>query len=117
MITIAELTSMEELDKLLSESSGTDEIVFLKYSPVCTISFVAVSIFNRWVNITKSDKNINIFKINVIASRDVSNKIAEIYEIRHESPQMIWLKNDGSVKWNGSHHLITEQTLNKLLDE
>lgn len=117
MITIEEVTSIEELEKYINEPNHNEELVILKYSPVCTISFVAVNVLNRWVKITESEKTIRIIKINVIAARDVSNKVAEIYGIRHESPQMVWLKSDGSLKWNGSHHMITEPTLNKLLDE
>ena len=35
-------------------------------------------------------------------ARDVSNRVAEQYSIRHESPQVLYIK-DGMVVWNTSH--------------
>ena len=42
--------------------------------------------------------------------RDVSNRVAEQYSIKHESPQVLYIK-DGMVVWNTSHWNIKKDAL------
>tara|TARA_B100000767_G_scaffold64011_1_gene60138 strand:- start:2357 stop:2581 length:225 start_codon:yes stop_codon:yes gene_type:complete len=55
------------------------------------------------------DNNISDVKyylIDVIKNREVSNKIASVYNINHESPQLIVIKN-GELVHNSSHSDIS----------
>ena len=38
------------------------------------------------------------------------NEIADYFEIKHESPQAIWIK-DGKATWHASHKDITQEAL------
>ena len=48
--------------------------------------------------------------IDVIEQRSMSMAIAESLDVRHESPQLIMLK-DGNVNAHGSHHQLTPDTV------
>lgn len=52
----------------------------------------------------------------VIEDRPVSNKIAEDFGIKHESPQ-IFLLEDGEVRWNTSHWKITQSSIKEAVSQ
>lgn len=114
MLSIEEVSKVEDLDEILKEQADENAIILFKYSPYCTISFVADKVIEKWLKKSSDKENLTILKINVISARPLSNYIAEKYEVKHESPQLFWLdKNE--VKWHGSHHMITEIKLDELL--
>ena len=47
-----------------------------------------------------------LYYLDLLAHRDISNKIAEDFGIRHESPQLIVIQNGDEVN-NASHQDIT----------
>lgn len=49
--------------------------------------------------------NVDMHFINVVKNREVSNRVASEFEIRHESPQAILIDN-GKVIWHASHGSI-----------
>ena len=51
----------------------------------------------------------------VIEDRPVSNHIAEEFEIKHESPQIL-LFDDGKVSWSTSHWKITRDSIKEALN-
>ena len=116
MKELIEINTLEEFEKNISDSQITNNTVIFKYSPYCTISFVADNVIKLWFKRMEDDTDVRILKVNVISARPLSNGIAEKYKIRHESPQLIWLNKSGEVKWQGSHHRITEEILNSNLE-
>ena len=50
--------------------------------------------------------NVKYYLIDVIKNREVSNEIASVYNINHESPQLIVIKN-GELVHNSSHSDIS----------
>jgi monothiol bacilliredoxin len=50
----------------------------------------------------------------VVEDRSVSNFVAERCRVRHESPQLIMLK-DGRVLWHDSHEGITQRAIEQHL--
>ena len=50
--------------------------------------------------------NIKYFLIDVLKNREISNKIASVFNIDHESPQLIIVKN-GELVHNSSHSDIS----------
>ena len=48
------------------------------------------------------EREVPAYYLYVQDARDVSNRVAEQYSIRHESPQVLYIK-DGMVVWNTSH--------------
>ena len=98
------LTETEEINKI-KEESYVQAVLLFKHSTRCSISSVALSRFEKaWQNVVESN-SIKPYMINVIKDRPVSNYIAEVWKIRHESPQALLIK-DGECKYHASHFEI-----------
>lgn len=95
-------------------AEGYNVIIF-KYSPACSISYYVEKSFDEWFENLPEETKLVAVKINVIESRGLSREIASEFNIRHESPQAIWLGGDGNVKWQASHSSINSGELNSLL--
>ncbi|AMA73833.1 MULTISPECIES: bacillithiol system redox-active protein YtxJ [Aneurinibacillus] len=99
-----ELTSIEELNQFLEKNP---EAILLKHSTTCPISSQAYDEFMKYV---KSVETKPWALIIVQTARPVSNEIADRFGVKHESPQVLYIK-DGSVAWHTSHWNITEKNL------
>ncbi|WP_010136021.1 bacillithiol system redox-active protein YtxJ [Ochrovirga pacifica] len=97
------LVDVAQLETLIEESK-TQEVVIFKHSTRCSISS---SVLNRFKNQVGASDTYKLYYLDLIANRDVSNAIAEKFEIVHQSPQAIFLK-DGKVKQHDSHYGILE---------
>lgn len=113
MSQLKELRTEEDLGQVWEKS--TEKPVYLfKLSTTCPISANAFAEFESFLGSTEED--IEPYFVKVRETREISNKIAEETEIRHESPQILLIK-DKEVLWNASHTNITEQSLEKALKE
>ncbi len=102
---IQELASEKEWGELLEKS--TEKLVLLfKHSTSCPVSAEAYQEFRSFVEKHTSDPY-EYGLVKVIESRPVSNKIAEELDVKHQSPQLIVIK-DNAVRWHDSHWRITE---------
>lgn len=101
------LSTLEELDKLEKESFEKPVMLF-KHSTRCNISGTALNRLERaW---KESYNNIKPVYLDLIAHRDVSNAIEEKWDVEHQSPQMIVLK-DGNAVYDASHLSIQASDL------
>jgi len=105
-----ELKKITEFKKIVAAENSIKEVIIFKYSPVCPISRRIEIEFDKWIEINNLD--IELFKINVITSRELSNHIANYFSIIHESPQLIWLNKQFKVKASKSHFQINDEFLN-----
>lgn len=80
----------------------------LKNSPICPISRSARTVFEKFSE--TCDESITLFIVDVIHNRDISKQIEYKSELRHESPQILYLEN-GEVKWHASHWDIKSSSL------
>ena len=80
-----ELTSTSQVDSI-TEEYLTSTIVIFKHSTRCSISSMALSGFERNWN---KEVECNLYFIDLIAHRDVSQKLAELSGVIHQSPQAI----------------------------
>lgn len=88
------LTSEVELQALIDNSHSKD-CVLLKHSTTCPISSIAkLRIDDDWD--LDSDK-VQLYYLDLLSYRSISNKIAEKFETVHESPQILIIKNGRSV--------------------
>jgi len=97
-----ELTTEEGLEKAI-QRSFEQPVALFKHSTRCSISTMAKSRLERSWNLT--DK-IDIYYLDLIAFRSVSNQIASVLEVQHESPQIIVLKG-GKAVYHTSHNDIS----------
>ena len=107
------LDSLKDWEKIFSNKISEKETIILKTSHRCPISFFAKKQFESWIKNLSDDNNLTIYEIDVIYQRDISNRIAEDTQITHESPQVIWLNKDRSVKFYLNHSSINENNLSK----
>ncbi len=108
------LKNLDEWEKFKS-SNNTKETVIFKFSPKCSISLAAEKEFSNWLEALDENTNLNVFKVDVLNSKPLSQSLANEFNIKHESPQIIWLDKKGKVKWDTSHHSITKDALNEKL--
>lgn len=94
--------------KELNEQSLPETCLVFKHSTACSISANAAE------EVKQLNTTLPVYWINVIEQRPISNWIESTYEIRHESPQMIYLK-DGSPVQSWSHREVTRANVESAL--
>jgi bacillithiol system protein YtxJ len=103
------LTSQQELDLLIKNSEIAPKIIF-KHSTRCSLSASALNRLNE------ATKNIDIYIIDIINYRDISNMIAQTLQVRHQSPQLL-VVNNGICSFQTSHMDISASILYDHLPE
>lgn len=103
------ITSIDQLDQLTAESK-TKPILIFKHSRSCSISKATLDRLERNWNLD----GVKTYFLDLLTYRDVSNAIAKIFEVQHESPQVLIVDNGKSI-YDRSHFDITFQDIkNKL---
>ncbi len=93
-----EPAQLEEINK----SSYERPLVIFKHSTRCSISSMAKSRLER----STPPEGIDFYYLDLIRHRTISNKLAEDYDVWHESPQVLLIK-DGACIYDESHNGIT----------
>ncbi len=94
------LTSEEQLATLAEESKNQPVVIF-KHSTICSISSTAKSRLERqWAE--AGFDSVKPYYLDLLRYRPVSNLIADVFRVRHESPQLLLIQ-DGVCTYNGSH--------------
>lgn len=100
-MTWVNLTSMDQLDEI-KKASGFSLI--FKHSTRCSISLMAKKNFELdWSVIPEDTK---LYFLDLISYRDISNQIAEIFQVAHQSPQILLIK-DGDCVLESTHSDIS----------
>jgi len=93
------------LENLLNNSNQRAIVVF-KHSNSCPISAMA------YREMEQLDSEVVL--VDVQSAREVSRQLADITGIRHESPQVIVLRN-GKAVWSASHFDVKAREVAKVL--
>jgi len=113
MSDVKELLTTEDLEGMWETS--TEKFVYLfKKSTTCPLSADAFEAFNEFLQTTKKD--IAPYFVKVRESRDISNQIADESGVKHQSPQVMLIK-DKKVLWHTSHTKITTTSLTEALED
>ena len=91
------LTSSAQLADIIEKSKHQPQLIF-KHSTRCSISSMAKNRLER----TTPPENIDFYYLDLISYRELSTKIAEDFDVFHESPQVILIKN-GECSYDESH--------------
>jgi len=94
------------------ESSRHKPIAMFKHSTRCALSSMAMSRLERGWNLDDSD--VDIYYLDLLNYRNISNKIATLFSIEHQSPQLIVLQG-GKVLYHASHGEIDPDALKQNL--
>jgi len=108
-----EITTIEQWDEMLHRSSERGQVI-LKHSTTCPVSANALHEFEQYLQ-DKPNESLDYALVKVIESRPVSNKIAEDLNVKHESPQILYVK-DGAKYWTTSHWSVTKAHMTAVLD-
>ncbi len=106
-----DLTLMEQLEGL-KESSKTKTQLIFKHSTRCGVSRMVMNQFKKDYILDNNDAD--LYYLDLIDHRDVSNAIASQFDVHHESPQLLVIKN-GVVVRHASHGRINELELDSFL--
>mgnify|MGYP001158769216 CR=1 FL=1 len=102
-----QLTDLQQLEQI-KEASFQTPVLFFKHSTRCSISVMALNRFEReWNNTT-----VNPYFLDLLNYREVSNQIATLFEVEHQSPQVLLIK-DGVCVYHASHNAIDAQVINE----
>lgn len=91
------LTSEEQLGQIIEKSATVPQVIF-KHSTRCSISSMVLDRLER----SKAPEAVDFYYLDLIAHRGLSNKIAEMFHVHHESPQVLLVKN-GECTYDESH--------------
>lgn len=104
MINWEKLDSIEQLNKIDSLSRAQPVVLF-KHSTRCSISGASLNRLERkWDN--EKAGSIAPYFLDLIAHRDISGEVAKRYNVTHESPQVLLIK-DGECVYHNSHFGIS----------
>ena len=99
-----------QLEEIKSNSNQKLQLIF-KHSTRCIISKMALKQFEKEYDFADQ---MDLYLLDLLQNRDISNQIATNYDIQHQSPQLILIQNS-KVIYNASHENIEASTLKNYL--
>lgn len=105
------LTAVEQLDEIIERSKTKTQIIF-KHSTRCGVSRMVINQFKKEYALSENDAD--LYYLDLLNYRTISAEIAEKFQVRHESPQLLVIKN-GAVVAQDSHSGINNLDLAKFV--
>ena len=105
------LNSVTEINTIIELSKNQSVLIF-KHSTGCGISKMVVKQFESLFN--DENKQLKVYYLDLLNFREVSSKISEVFQVIHQSPQLLVIKNGISV-YDESHYEITKVKLSKFI--
>lgn len=104
------LTELNQLDQVIEDSKLQPVLIF-KHSTSCSISRATLDRLERNWNIEKGAK---LYFLDLLQHRDISNEIAQRFDVAHESPQALII-DQGRAVYDRSHFDINYADIKKQL--
>ena len=105
------LNTIAQLNYIAEKSKTKTQFIF-KHSTRCGISRM---VMNQFVsNYVINEKDADLYFLDLLNYRDVSNEVGHKFQIMHESPQMLVIKN-GAVVGHASHGAINAMDLEQFV--
>ena len=99
----------EQLDEIV-DISGNKLVAIFKHSTRCGISSMALRQFERTME--ADPEKVQLYYLDLLANRSLSDEVAARFQVWHQSPQLILLR-DGVTVHHASHHNIRASSLNE----
>ena len=112
MKVLTPLVDVQSVDAAIAESRERPVLLF-KHSRYCGVSCEALDELQSHID-ARAEGVVAYKMITVQTHRPVSDAIAQRLGLRHETPQVILLR-DGKVVWNASHFRITATQLDQIV--
>lgn len=100
-----ELTEEAQLEIIKEESKQVPVVIF-KHSTRCSISAMSKMRLER----EDQPEGIKFYFLDLLTYRSLSNKIAEVFQVHHESPQVLLIKN-GECVYEETHNGINMEDI------
>ena len=105
------LSDLKQLDDISKKSRTKTQVIF-KHSTRCGISRMVMNQFVDAYDFTESD--LDLYYLDLLNYREVSNEVGFKFQVMHESPQILVVKN-GVFVAHASHGAINEVDLNRFV--
>lgn len=105
------MNRIEQLDEIAAISKQLPVAIF-KYSTTCGVSRTVLRSFERDYPIEEG--SIKLYFLDLHAYREISNEVAHRFQVVHQSPQILVIKN-GVVIHHASHQMIDANDLTSLI--
>jgi bacillithiol system protein YtxJ len=92
-------------------------VYIFKHSPYCPTSRYVDTIVQAFAEQLHHQTTMEVYRVDVVNHRPVSQAIADDTGVRHESPQVILLGRSRTVIWHASHHAIDAESLRRMLPD
>lgn len=106
------LVESEQLNEI-REHSNDKAIIIFKHSTRCSVSKAALDRLERNWKDTEMDA-VEPYFLDLISYRQISNEVSQKFDVEHESPQVLVIKNGKAVS-NYSHFEIDYNAIRKNL--
>lgn len=100
------LNEINQLDEIIAESKENPVLIF-KHSTRCIISRTVLKNFEKEFDL---EGKVKPYFLDLLEFRPISNEIASLFNVTHQSPQLILVK-DGKAIYNASHDNIEVKDL------
>ncbi|MEH6536219.1 MAG: bacillithiol system redox-active protein YtxJ [Psychroserpens sp.] len=104
------LTNVSQLSEIEKLSKTKTQVVF-KHSTRCGISSM---VMKQFVSAYDVDSNLDLYYLDLLNHRDVSNEVGYKFQVMHQSPQLLIIKNGTTVS-HASHSAINEIDLERFV--
>ena len=104
------LTSISQIEEL-KKASHSKTIFIFKHSTRCGISRMVLKKFEALI--TEAYSTIDFYYLDLLNYRTLSDALAETFQIAHQSPQLLVVKNETAI-YNDSHYDIIEIDIEKM---
>jgi len=105
------LNDQQQLKHIEDKSKTKTQVVF-KHSTRCGISKMVINQFIANYNYT--EKDLDLYFLDLLSYRDVSNEVGYRFQVMHQSPQILIIKNGVTVA-HASHGAINQVDLNRFI--
>ncbi len=106
-----DLNKMDQLDAIVEHSKTKTQLIF-KHSTRCGISRMVIGQFKK--NYGLAEAKADLYYLDLLGHRDISQEISNRFNVVHESPQLVVIRN-GVVVAHASHGGINDMELEKFL--
>ena len=93
--------ALEDYNQIQKALLFTEPFLVFKHSTRCSISSMVMHRFERDFDCN----NVQVYFLDLIKYRSISNQLAVDFNVEHQSPQILLIKN-GNCIYNASHYAI-----------
>jgi bacillithiol system protein YtxJ len=94
----------------LKELSKREVVAIFKHSTRCSISRMVLKQFEN--KFDDALKELKVYYVDILNYREISNEIGAVFQVLHQSPQLLLIKNEEVIDF-ASHYDITTIDLKK----